>query len=82
MKSYIWIQAVPRSEQTPAGAIVEGFYTVVAGEIRVTSGDRTIATRKLEPGEHAATIARRLLRDWALNEPHTGPIPFPKKGFA
>jgi hypothetical protein len=53
-KSYVWIQTAPRGERIPAGAIVEGWYTVVDGTIRVADNDdRTIGKRKLEP-----------VRDW------------------
>jgi hypothetical protein len=82
-RRHIWTQTRPATEAEPAGAIAEGSYSVDNDNwIYVWDGaGNHIGRLKLAPGEDAAVVARRLLRDKTGSNAFYAPLRYPTKTF-
>jgi hypothetical protein len=81
---YVVVQAALPTERNPQGWAAEAWYTIAEGVVTLTdAAGRPYEglQHKLEPGEDAKAVAKRLLRRRILRAPerrHRGPIVFPK----
>jgi hypothetical protein len=72
----IWIQTAQPTEINP-GSIEEGEYAVIDGELHVKARGCLISKLRLHPGDDAALIARRLLREYKPGRDFYKPIEYP-----
>jgi hypothetical protein len=74
----IWTQTEQPSDRNPGGAIVEGQYRIVNGNLEVTDLEgRLLATQPIKSGDDAEAAARKILREKKAS-PFYAPIPYPK----
>jgi hypothetical protein len=74
---------IERPTETSPGAILEGFFTIEDGTVRVTdNAGRTIGSKELGPDDEAAVVARRILRGTRSHRASFyAPIDYPPQGI-
>jgi hypothetical protein len=75
----IWTQTEQPSDSNPGGAIAEGQYRIVNGNLEVTDlQGRLLGTQPINPGDDAEAAARAVLRK-KRSSGFYAPIPYPRR---
>jgi hypothetical protein len=77
----IWVQTEQPSDRNPGGAIVEGFYRVEDGMLKVADQQgHLLDALTVNPGDDVEATARRILREKRASS-FFNPIPYPRRSM-